>query len=354
MKKKILIVRLSALGDVLFTLPALRRLRAKEPDASITWVVEDKAAAILEAASDLDHAIIYPRKAINRSMRNPLRWPRLVFEIARHFRRLRRERYDVIYDMQGNLKGSVHVLLARGNRKVGFAKGFVKEKNHLFTHEHVTPPPYAVHRIEKIVSLVEPTFEPGSIVRPDLLLPPAVVEEARRALGETVPGDGRLLVVHPGTSEFGAFKRWAPEKFGRLAGRLRQEEGFSTMVTWGPGEQPLAEQVARAGGEGVFLAPPSPSLLHLAAYIRIGEAYVSADSGPLHLANYLGVPCLALFGPKDPALYRPYFPPAATVRKEVECSPCSRRHCDDPICMERLDVDEVYEALLELLGSGLS
>lgn len=349
MKRKILIVRLSALGDVIFSLPALHRLHLREPDASITWLVEDKAAAILEPRGDLDRVIVYPRKAINRSMKNPLLWPRLIAMTARHIVHLRRERYDVIYDMQGNLKSGVHLLLARGRRKVGFARDFVKERNDLFTREQVTPPAHAVHRIEKAVSLVEPDFDPGSIERPDLFLPDAVLEEARRALEEVIPGSGRLVIIHPGTSRFGAFKRWAPEKFGRLARRLKEEKDISSMVTWGPGERPLADQVAREGGTGVIVAPESPTLLHLAAYIKAGDAYVSADSGPLHVANYLGVPCLGLFGPKDPALYRPYFPPASTVRKEVDCSPCARRHCDDPICMERLEVETVYEALLELL-----
>ena len=68
-----------------------------------------------------------------------------------------------------------------------------------------------------------------------------------------------------------------------------------------------------------------PTILHLAAYVKAGDVYVSADSGPLHLANYLGVPCLGLFGPKDPALYRPYFPPSRAVRREVDCRPCPRR-----------------------------
>jgi ADP-heptose:LPS heptosyltransferase len=163
---------------------------------------------------------------------------------------------------------------------------------------------------------------------------------------------GPLMIVHPGTSAFGAYKRWAPEKFGRLARRLKKERDYETLVTWGKDERPLAERVAKAGGEGVHIAPESPSLLHLAAYIRFGTVYVSADSGPLHIANYLGVPCLALFGPKDPALYRPYFPPSRVVRSDVDCSPCTRRTCAAPVCMERLEVEDVYEELCGLLDEA--
>jgi len=349
MKKKILIVRLSALGDVIFSLPALQRLKKLDPEAAVSWLVEDKAATLLMDRRDLERILVYPRKAMDRSLKNPLRWPGLLKTMLGHLGGLRRERYDAIYDLQGNLKSGVQVLLARGRRKVGFARGYVKERNDWFTKEHVTPPGHAVHRIEKAVSLVEPDFHPGTIERPDLDLPQSVVEESGHALEALLPGSDRLMIVHPGTSSFGAYKRWASEKYGQLCRRMHEEHGFTSLATWGPGERPLAEAVAASGGGSVYVAPRSPTLLHLAAYLQAGDCFVSADSGPLHLANFLGIPCLGVFGPKDPALYRPYFPPSAVVRRDVDCSPCTRRHCDDPICMKQLEVDEVYAALLALI-----
>jgi ADP-heptose:LPS heptosyltransferase len=92
--------------------------------------------------------------------------------------------------------------------------------------------------------------------------------------------------------------------------------------------------------------------MHLAAFIRMGALYVGADSGPLHLANYLGVPCVGLFGPKDPALYRPYFSPSAVARSGIDCSPCTLRQCPDPVCMKELKVDQVYDAVLTLLNGS--
>ena len=348
----ILVVRLSALGDVIFTLPVLSVLKALHPEARMTWVVEDKAATLLLDRSDLDRVVVYPRKEVNETLKTPLRWPRLASILWKHLQALRAERYDLVLDFQGNLKSGLHTLLSRGRRKRGFARGYVKECSHLFTREHVVPPEGEVHRIERAVSLVDPAFPSSRIPRPSLHLSPACLEAAARAVEQVRPRPGPLMVMHPGTSSFGAFKRWAPEKFGRLAAQVEKARGLLTLLTWGPGERALVEAAAKASGGAAFPSPPSRSLLELAAYIRLGTAWVSADSGPLHLANYLGLPCVALFGPKDPALYRPYFPPYRVVRTGVECSPCTKRKCDDPVCMKELEVEPVFQALIELLDGA--
>ncbi|MBU0754500.1 MAG: glycosyltransferase family 9 protein [Planctomycetes bacterium] len=350
---KILLIRLSALGDVIFSLPTLEALKRQDPQGSVDWVVEDKAASLLLHRGDLNRVIVYPRKKINASIGHVSCWPALATLLFGHLRELRRDRYDRVYDLQGNLKSGFHTLLSRGSRKIGFHRTAAKEGNHLFTKERVQPPPNAVHRIEKSFSLIKPDFTQTDILRPRLHLAEDLLAEARAALSGMDFPPGRMMVVHPGTSAFGAYKRWAPEKFGEMARRLHKDRGFRTLVTWGPDERDLAEDVVQAAGEEAAVpAPPMRSLLHLAAFIRMSDLYVSADSGPLHLANYLGVPCLALFGPKDPALYRPYFPPSRVARAGVDCSPCTRRTCDDPICMKRLEVDFVYDELCELLADA--
>ena len=349
MIQRILIIRLSALGDVIFALPALDLLRRLYSGAEVSWVVEDKAASILVHRPDLAEVIVYPRKTISPDLRRPHRWPRLVARLARHVNALRRHRYDLILDFQGNLKSGLHTIAARGGERRGFTRRYVKEMNHLFTNRRIRPPDGAIHRIEKNAALVKPDFAPGDLRRPELYLPEALTAGAEASLDALFPAGRPRLVVHPGTSAFGAFKRWAPERFGALAKRMGETRGLDTLVTWGPGEEDLADRVVAASGAFARKSPPSTSLSHLAAFIRTGRAYVSADSGPLHLANYLGVPCLALFGPKDPALYRPYFPPARVVRSDVPCGPCTNRRCDDPICMKRLETEIVGDALDALL-----
>jgi len=354
--KKILVIRLSAIGDVLFTLPAVGALIAgpKSGEASpggarVSWLVEDKAAAILSARRDLAEVIVYPRATIKRHLRNPLLWPALVVLLFRYVRRLRAERYDLVLDFQGNLKSGFHSLLVRGKRTIGFARGHCKESAHLFYNEKVVPPPQAVHRVEKAFSLAFRSVENGEIPRPDLQIPERFVCRAAASIREIVDPAKGLVVMHPGTSVFGAFKRWPAERFGLLSRRLHQATGLHALITWGPGERELAERAAGASDQRAHVAPATASILELAALISQGTLFVAADSGPLHMANLLGIPCVALFGPKDPAIYKPYFEPATVVRTNPHCCPCSVRRCDNPVCMTGMTVDQVFEAAMALV-----
>src|SRR5262249_21369071 len=130
--------------------------------------------------------------------------------------------------------------------------------------------------------------------------------------GAGLPENG-WAVLHPGTSERGAEKRWPPERFTELARRLARELRLEVLVAWGPGELPAAQGIARASGS--VLAPETSSLLDLAELLGRASLYVGADSGPLHLASAVGCPSVALFGPKDPAIYAPCNPRARVVRR---------------------------------------
>lgn len=348
--QKILVIRLSALGDVIFALPAVEALARHHPGAEITWIVEDKAASILEGRRELEKVIVFPRRTIRRLSRRPLEWPALIRLLFRYIKEIRRERYDITYDFQGNLKSGIHTFLSRSSRKVGFSSEHGKEKSHIFYTEKRAPATDVVHRIEKFFSLPFPGFRKEEILRPDLQVADAIMSRAAAAVGEIFPPGTRIAVVHPGTSAFGAFKRWPARRFGDLASRLFETRGIRSLVTWGPGERELAEETARASNGSASPAPETRSIQELFGLIARGEIFVAADSGPLHMANCLGIPCVALFGPKDPALYAPYFEPAVVVRRDgIDCSPCNRRQCDDPVCMSGLEVEEVFRAALKLL-----
>ena len=350
--QKIVVIRLSALGDVIFALPAVEGLARRWPDAAITWIVEDKAATILEGRRELDRIIVFPRRRLRKLWPNPLKWPALILLLLRYFREIRREKYDILYDFQGNLKSGIHTLIARSRKKVGFSRAHVKEMSHLFYGEKRTPPPQAIHRMEKFFSLPFPDFRKEEILPPDLQVKDEILERAASDVEQLLPGGSSIAVLHPGTSQFGAFKRWPALRFGSLARRLHAERGIRSLVTWGPGEKELAEEAAAASEGCAVVAPETRSLQELFGLIAQGKLFVAADSGPLHMANCLGIPCVALFGPKDPALYSPYFQPAVVGRRDdKDCTPCNRRECDDPICMTGLDVEPVLQAALKMLDS---
>jgi ADP-heptose:LPS heptosyltransferase len=163
---------------------------------------------------------------------------------------------------------------------------------------------------------------------------------------------GRYAVLHPGVSGFGTLKRWPAERYAVLARRLKEVRGIPVLLTAGPGEEALAEQVAAASGGAARSAPGTRNLAELGAILARAAVVVGADTGPIHLAALLGVPTVALFGPKDPAVYAPRGARVRVVWKQVWCSPCGLRRCGDPVCMTEMGVEEVLSCVEAALGEA--
>ena len=331
--RRILLVRLSALGDVVNTLPAVSAVREAYPSARLGFIVEDRCRDVVAGHPALDRVYVYPRRRWQSDFFRFWRWGRLVSEVAAFFRQIRAERYDVALDFQGNFKGALHAWLSGSPERIGFARGHCNELNWLFSTLRVRPT--TEYRVEKFLSLLAPLgIKPA---RPHYVLPRSEESRsrARRFLSELGWEEGDYIVLHPGTSEFGKIKRWPVDRFGALAHRLRKE-GHRVLVVWGPGERGMADAIAEAGGPGVRVAMETRSILDLAELIAGARVFVGADSGPLHIASAVGVRSVALFGPKDPAVYGPYNPLGRVVYKPDGAGPAS---------MEAITVDDAHAAV---------
>lgn len=337
MGERILLVRLSALGDVVHCLPALASLRAAHPAVEIGWLVEDRHAGVLAGHPQIDRQFIFRRKGGLSAM-------------AEVRRAIRKWQPTVVLDFQGNLKSGFLTGLTGAIRRIGLPPGEAREGSHAFLSETVPPGPPREHRCDRALRVVRALGDAPELpgVLPDV--PPAATEAVASALAAR--GIGRYAVIVPGTSDFGAFKRWPPARFGELAGRIRAERGLVPVVSFGPGQRPLAQAVVEASGGAAELSPETKSLHELIALLRGAALVVGADSGPVAIAAVAGVPTVALFGPKDPAIYRPPGPRVEVVWKRVYCSPCRLRTCDDPICMTTMETDEAW-AGVQRLGAVL-
>jgi ADP-heptose:LPS heptosyltransferase len=321
---RILLVRLSALGDVVTGLHVLSTLRARFCSAHIGWLVEDRFASLLLDHPQIDSLHVYERKRD----RLPWNW----WRIPGFVRRLRRERYDLALDLQGNLKSGVLARLSGAGRCVGLDRPLSREGNHLLVRERVPPPDG--HRVDAYHRLVDHVL--GNGVTAAAVLP-----------AEPEPHGG--VVLHPGTSAFGAFKRWPLESYAALGDRLAAAGRGPILLTAGPGERPQADEVRRRmKSEARLVEPPGlPALRNVLAGARL---VVAGDTGPAHIAAALGVPTAVLFGPKDPRVLAPVGPRVRTVRTGVRCSPCTLRFCPAPVCMSEMSVDLVAVCALEMLA----
>jgi len=339
--EKILIVRLSSGGDVLQTLPALAALRRAKPSARIDFLVEDRHARYLEGRPEIDRILRWPRGRWT-SLAASGRWIRCLAEASAFYAALSRERYDAVLDFQGNLKSGFHAAVPRSPRRVGFSAGSSKEGNRWFTSVKVAPRDESGPRVRKYLDLLRGVGIEAPEEAP--VCPPTGAREAFRRLA-VAQGleEGGFFVIHPGTSAFGAYKRWPQSRWMELSGRLAA--AAPVLASWGPGEEESAQ--ALAGIRGVRV-PPSPlGILELAGALSHARAFAGSDSAPLHLAHALGCPSVGLFGPTDPRLYRPFMNGIA-VSAGLPCSPCKRRACPGSRCMEAIPVERVFDAMVSL------
>jgi heptosyltransferase-1 len=340
--ERILLVRLSAIGDVLQCLHGLADLRASRPDASIHWLVEDRCAAVLEGHPHLDGIVVFERKAFRREWARPWLWPAAVARLLRLRRALLDLRPDAAVDLQGNLKGALLCRLSGAPRRLALAPGHGgREGAHRFATEIVPLPPAPVHRADRARALLAP-----------LGARPGAGSARVGAVAPAGPAPAPYAVLHPGVSGFGAFKRWPAERWAELARAIRERAGCDVLLTAGPGEEALADRVAALSGGAARRAAPTPSLADLGRLLARAAVVVGADTGPVHMAALLGAPTVALFGPKDPAVYAPRGPRVAVVWKRIWCSPCRLRACEDPVCMTEMRLDEVWPSVEAALGTA--
>lgn len=153
--KNILIVRLGAMGDIIHVMPAVINLRRTFPDASLVWLVEDKAQCLVEALPGIDEVIVFPRKKWQTALRHPRKYFTVAAELRAFLRKLREREYDVALDFHGNFRSGLLAYLSNAKTRVGFSKGYCKEANYIFTNVRMKPHQKKMHRIEKYFSLLQ-------------------------------------------------------------------------------------------------------------------------------------------------------------------------------------------------------
>lgn len=346
---KILIVKTSAIGDVIHTLPALNCLRKFYPDACIDWLVEEAAAEAVLGHRAVDHVLVSGRKR----WIGLLRQGRLI-EVCRGFmaliRQLRATEYDLLIDFQGLLKSGAFVRLARAVRKAGFGRGMEhSEGSWLFLNERVPPVDMNQHALTRELLLLSGLNIPCDQIVFDFPVNDKNKAEAAALLQEAGIDQSRPLIVL-NTMTTWPTKHWMNERFAQVADRLLTM-GMNVIFTGGPADVADIDKIcASMTGKGINLAGRT-SLKVLAALYERANLVVTIDSGPMHLAAAMGTPVVALFGPTAPWRTGPFGSEHTVLRVDLACSPCLKRQCRfNHECMGQLTVDQVVEAAQKVLN----
>jgi 3-deoxy-D-manno-octulosonic-acid transferase/heptosyltransferase-1 len=347
---KILIVKLSAIGDVIHTLPALNALRRHWPDAHITWLVEEAAADLVLGHPALDRVLVCRRKSWQGELRSIRSFLKVAAEISRFIRRLRDTDYDLILDFQALLKSAVWIALARGRRKIGFGRGLEHmEHSYLFLTERIPAVSMEVHALERGLMLLRAIGIPSQQVDYRIHVSAAARHKVDRLLADGgIRSDSPYVAVNPMAKW--KTKGWEAEKFTALADRLIETYRLQVVFT-GSGEdhQSIESMIDRmAHGNRAFNSAGKTSLTELAAVFERARLVISTDTGPMHLAAALERPVVALFGPTAPWRTGPFGQIHRIVRTAAGCSPCFKRDCPEPRCMTHISVENVLEAVASM------
>ncbi len=357
---RILILKPSALGDVVQALPAVAHLARSLPAAEISWLARPEYVPLLERHAPVRRVIPFERERL--SIARPLE---ALGRAAVLVRTLRALRFHAAIDFQGLLRTAALALASGAPVRIGFRR-LREGASTLYTHP--VPVPLRAHRLDAHLRLLaplgvrpeDPAIAGGREPPPPLAIAAAAAEAvAVRLLGPAAPPAGTPVVaLCPGAAL--PVKQWPAAAFGRLAAFLiAARPGLRIIILGSRAEAPLGAAVAAAAGHG----PPAvsdlagrTSVLDLAALLRRADVAVAGDSGPLHVAWAVGTPTIALFGPTDPRRVAPRGASHRVVLAgpeagELPCRPCMLRECPLPrrACLLDLTPERVAAAVRELL-----
>ncbi len=325
---KCLIVKPSSLGDIIHSLPFLNAFHSRFPDTEIHWLLASQFTGLLEG-----HPMITRLWNINKSgWKKPSMISRTLGEIGRLAKDLRKERFEIVVDLQGLLRSGLISRLSNAPVRVGFSSA--RELSTFFyTHKvNVNTSGHAVDRYLEVAA------ELGcDVINPEF---PMLHDEY------PLPFDD-YAVLAPGARW--DTKRWPSESFGTLSSLLP----IKSVIIGSPEDIERAGTVEKhASGNALNLAGKT-TLREATAVIRNARFMITNDSGPMHIAAALGVPTYAIFGPTSPVLTGPYgqgHTIIRSIRTDDDCSPCFKRSCKDTKCMEGVSPAQVLGAIKKKSG----
>lgn len=325
-RSRILVVKLSSLGDIFHALPTAHSLR-KLTGATLDWVVQDEYADLVRCFTCVDRVITTSRHAFFK------RLPGLL-------RELRVERYDLVVDLQGLLKSAGVAAMARSPRRI--APSFHREGSRLLMHEVAGPRDLTRHAVDQALDVVRHLgYIPGPPQFP-VRFPPA----AHRPGGTGVA----LLPLSRWPS-----KNWPESHFAALAKRLLDDPRVTLYLLGSRGDAPTCARIAAGLDPArVHNQAGTLSMPELGGQLAAMDLLISNDSGPVHMAAAVGTPTLVLFGPTDPARTGPYGRGHVVLRAPPPCAPCYDRECrrHGLPCLTRLIPEQVLEAARAMLKSA--
>ena len=345
--KRILIVRLSAIGDVVMASPLARAFKETYRDSQITWLVEESSVEVLRGNPNIDEILVWPRSRW-RKLWKERRLAVLVRELFSFTRSLRKKpRFDLAVDIQGLLKSGIWTFLSRARNKVGLGS---KEGSRILM-DRVVDRTGPSDRISSQYLLLARDLDLRTDGFP--MMVPVLPEDERFAekMIDQMGFGESFVVLCPFTTR--PQKHWIDERWALLAAGLKERFDLSSVILGGPGDVEASGLIEELSKDPVFSLAGKTTIKEAAAVIKRSSLTVGVDTGLTHMGYALEIPTISLFGATRPYLDTDWMP-GKVLYHPHECSPCRRSPtCDgDFTCMKAISVDEVITAAGRLLEPG--
>ena len=325
---RILLVRLSAIGDVIHAMPIACALREHFPRAFLAWAIEQRASELIDGHPAIDQRIVLPR--------GWLRSPAGVWRLRKQLKDLA---FDTAIDAQGLTKSALVAWLSGAKRRIGMGGRWGREFSRWLNSDLVATD--GLHAIRRGLKLLEPLGIQSPAVRFDVPAIAAVQDAAEEVIQRLRLEDGFVLIA---SGAGWPSKLWPVDRYAAVAGYLGRRWNLPCLVIWGnDAERVRAEQIVAAAAGRAQLCPKI-TLSQLAVIARRARFAIGSDTGPLHLAAAAGAPCIGLYGPWPAELHGPFGPQHINLQKMcMQGTTHQRRHAPS-LYMEAIDVGLVFEA----------
>lgn len=329
--KKILIIKPSALGDIVHSLPFLAAVKKKFPHAKVDWVVAHGLHHFLEGHPMIDRLWVIKKD----QWKNPGYLNHTVKELNELRKDLKASKYDVSIDLSGLFRSAVITWFSKARIKLGFKES---DEGSPFFYTHKIHGSMNMHAIDRYLEIakfmgcrIDKIEYPFAFYNPE----PSILREL----------PDKYIVMAPSAGK--PANRWPAQNFGRLAAELK----LPTIVIASAAEKDIATQVvAHSRGNAVSFAGRT-GLKDLVALIAKAAFFISNDTGPMHIAAALNIPVFAIFGPANPVRTGPYGTIHTIIQKKLDCAPCyAKQPCSHFRCMNELSVEDVFKKISQKIS----
>jgi lipopolysaccharide heptosyltransferase I len=333
-RPRILIVRLSAIGDVIHGIPTMCAIREAIPNAYIGWLVEGRMGDLLEGHPALDALVKVPRRFWKS--------PRAIWNMSR---RLNEHKFEIAIDLQCLTKSSITAWLSGAQRRIGKSGEDGREFSQWFNNELVAAG--GTHVIEHYLTMLKPLGIESPTVRFDLRETADDARVAEQFLRERGLTGRRFALLNPGAGW--PSKKWPTVRYGAIARHLGREHGVPTVALWGvPDEREMAERIVETSARNAHMAPAT-TMRELAALCRRASLFVGSDTGPMHLAVAVGTPSISLHGPSRAEWCGAYGAENIRLQARYQDGSATQRRTADDSAMQEISLKMVSDACDQLL-----